>query len=206
MFYGWFLAMALAALLPAAAAPAGGRGEIRSFNGQKLSPYHRDYDNSIKGPQKLDPVSYRLRLDGQAAHPRSLTYQEALKSHHERRVVLTPCVEGWSERLLVEGVLVVDLLNQARPLPGAETVVFHSADGYSTSLDLAYLKKSRALLAFNINGLRLDQRRGFPFQLIAEGKRGYKWAKWIVRIELRRGEYRGYWESRGYDNQADVKP
>ena len=32
---------------------------------------------------------------------------------------------------------------------------------------------------------------------VAPGKYGYKWAKWVVRIELVAGSPKGYWEQRG---------
>ncbi len=55
-----------------------------------------------------------------------------------------------------------------------------------------------------MNGVVLPPERGFPFQLVAEDKLGYKWAKWIDRIELSdNADYKGYWEQRGYDNDAD---
>ena len=46
--------------------------------------------------------------------------------------------------------------------------------------------------------------RGFPFQPVAESKFGYKWIKWINRIELSDEPYEGFWEQRGYSNEADV--
>ncbi|VVB61256.1 Oxidoreductase molybdopterin binding domain protein [uncultured archaeon] len=47
--------------------------------------------------------------------------------------------------------------------------------------------------------------RGFPFQLVAESKRGYKWIKWVTEIELSDNlNYKGYWESRGYSNSGDL--
>jgi DMSO/TMAO reductase YedYZ molybdopterin-dependent catalytic subunit len=46
---------------------------------------------------------------------------------------------------------------------------------------------------------------GFPFQLAAEDKWGYKWIKWVTKIELSNNpDYRGFWESRGYSNQGDI--
>ena len=49
--------------------------------------------------------------------------------------------------------------------------------------------------------------RGYPFQVVAEDKLGYKWAKWVTGIEVSNdADYRGYWESRGYDNDAAVAP
>ena len=51
----------------------------------------------------------------------------------------------------------------------------------------------------------LPPNREFPFELVAEDKWGYKWIRWITKIELSRDEnYRGFWESRGYSNDADI--
>jgi DMSO/TMAO reductase YedYZ molybdopterin-dependent catalytic subunit len=56
-----------------------------------------------------------------------------------------------------------------------------------------------------MNGVVIPPERGFPFQLVAESKYGYKWIKWITTIELSdNADYLGYWESRGYSNGATV--
>jgi len=61
------------------------------------------------------------------------------------------------------------------------------------------------LLAYKMNGVVLPPERGAPFQLVAESKWGYKWIKWTTRIELSDdADYEGYWESRGYSNDADL--
>jgi DMSO/TMAO reductase YedYZ molybdopterin-dependent catalytic subunit len=39
---------------------------------------------------------------------------------------------------------------------------------------------------------------------VAENKWGYKWIKWVTRIELSDQDYRGYWEQRGYSNSGDL--
>ncbi len=47
--------------------------------------------------------------------------------------------------------------------------------------------------------------RGFPFQLVAEQKWGYKWIKWITKIELSDNtNYKGFWENVGYNNNGDL--
>ena len=197
----------LAALILCLAAPgaaSGGEKEIRQYQGKKLSPFHRDYDNSIRGPQHLDPAKYRLRIDGEVENPLELSYRQVLEMPHHQRLVTMPCVEGWSEDLLYEGVLLQDILDRARPGPDATYLVFHCADGYTTGLKLDYLREAGALLAFKINGLTLDAKRGFPFQLVVPHKLGYKWAKWITRLELTRARRLGYWEKRGYSDEADT--
>jgi DMSO/TMAO reductase YedYZ molybdopterin-dependent catalytic subunit len=56
-----------------------------------------------------------------------------------------------------------------------------------------------------MKGLVLPPERGFPFQLAAESKYGFKWIKWIMEIELSDDvDYRGYWERKGFSNDADL--
>jgi len=91
--------------------------------------------------------------------------------------------------------------------PEARIAIFYSADapvGY-TSLDLSYIRDNNITIALKDNDITLPPSRGFPFQVVAEGKWGYKWAKWVTRIELSADtSFRGYWESRGYPNDASI--
>lgn len=87
----------------------------------------------------------------------------------------------------------------------AKVVIFTASDGYTTSLPLEYFFNNDILLAYTMNGLVIPLERGFPFQLVAESKYGYKWIKWLTKIELSNDvNYRGFWESRGYSNDANV--
>jgi DMSO/TMAO reductase YedYZ molybdopterin-dependent catalytic subunit len=179
--------------------------EIREYQGKPLDPFDRAYDNSIKGPQQVDIGKYRLTVTGIVQAPQSLTYQEVLKLPIVKRAIILHCVEGWNERLLFEGVRLSDLLALAKPQKGVCTVIFSAADGYSSSLSYADIIRLDIMLAAKINGRVLDAKRGFPFQVVAESKWGYKWVKWVSRIELSDKLYQGYWEQRGYSNEADVK-
>jgi len=102
-------------------------------------------------------------------------------------------------------VLVEDLIAEAKASPEANTVIFHGYDGYTTSLPLDYIMGQDIMLAYKMNGVVLPPERGAPFQLVAESKWGYKWIKWVTRIELSNdANYRGYWERRGYSNDGDL--
>ena len=179
--------------------------EIREYQGKPLDPFDREYDNSIKGPQQLDIATYRLEIKGLVEAPQSLTYQKVLKLPMTKRAIILHCIEGWDERLLFEGVRLADLLALAKPRKGVSTVIFYAADGYSSSLSYADVVRLDVMLAAKINGKVLDATRGFPFQVVAESKWGYKWVKWVTRIELSDKPYKGFWEQRGYDNEANVK-
>lgn len=180
--------------------------EVREYNGEKLGSVNDFRENSIKGPQRVDARTYRLKVDGKVSQPATYTYQQVTSEETTyTKVLQLDCVEGWSVKFLVEGVLLSDLIDRAKPDSDAVTVIFHAADGYTTSLPLDYVRARKILLGYRMNGLTLPEERGFPFQVMAESKWGYKWCRWVERVELSSDpDYRGYWESRGYSNTANL--
>jgi DMSO/TMAO reductase YedYZ molybdopterin-dependent catalytic subunit len=180
--------------------------EIREYEGQKLSSIDDFRENSIKGPQFIDNESYRLVVTGLVNNEMEYTYDDVISNHPLfEKVVTLHCVEGWEATILWEGVLVKDLIEEAGVDSGANVVIFYAYDGYSTSLPLDYIINNDILMAYKMNDVVLPPERGFPFQLVAESKYGYKWVKWITEIELSDDvDYRGYWESRGFPNDADL--
>jgi len=180
--------------------------EVREYEGVDLSSINAFRENSIRGPQEINVENYTLSITGLVTNSTSYTYDEVLNRYqHYKKVVTLDCVEGWSVTILWEGVLVRDLLAKAEPLENAEVIIFHAYDGYTTSLPIDYVMDNDILMAYKMNDVILPPERGFPFQLVAESKWGYKWIKWVTEIELSAdASYRGYWESRGYSNSADL--
>jgi len=180
--------------------------EVREYEGQNLSSINDFRENSIAGPQHVDIETYRLEVVGLVDTPLSLTYDEVLALPHYEKVVTLYCVEGWDVTILWEGVLIEDLLAEAGVQDGAVTLIFHAADGYTSSLPLEFIRQNDIMLAYKMNGVTLPPERGFPFQVVAESRWGYKWVKWVTKIEVSAdADYRGYWESRGYNNDGDVE-
>ncbi len=180
--------------------------EIQEYQGQNLSSISDFRENSIKGPQQVDNATYRLTITGLVNKTMEYTYDDVLSSFQKyKKVVTLHCVEGWSVKILWEGFLVKDLLQEAGIDPRTQVIIFRAYDGYSTSLPLDYLLGNDILIAYKMNDVVLPPERGFPFQLVAETKYGYKWIKWITEIEISDNvNYTGYWESRGYPNNADI--
>ncbi len=179
--------------------------EVQEYQGEKLDSIDDFRENSIKGPQTVDIETYRLEVAGLINTPLSLTYDEVLDFQAYEKVVQLNCVEGWAVKLLWEGILLTDLIDQADPMEEATTVIFYAVDGYATSIPLETIRDRKMLLAYKMNELTLPPERGYPFQLVAEDKLGYKWIKWVEKIELSDdANFRGYWETRGYDNNADI--
>jgi DMSO/TMAO reductase YedYZ molybdopterin-dependent catalytic subunit len=180
--------------------------EIRNYQGENLSSIAEVRENAIRGTQYLNESSYRLTITGLVDNPQQLTYADVISRQIYQKVVTIYCVEGWQASILWEGVLVKDLLQQAGANMSAPSVIFYASDGYSTALPLDYIIKKDIILANKMNNLTIPAERGFPFELVAESQYGYKWIKWITKIEVSdNANYRGYWESRGYPNDATIR-
>jgi DMSO/TMAO reductase YedYZ molybdopterin-dependent catalytic subunit len=204
------LGMALIAAVPASlsgAQPTPPKTvEIREYQGEKLGSVNDFRENSIKGAPDVDIRKYRLVIEGLTEKKASFTYGELQKKPHVKRLVEIHCVEGWTVKTLWEGIPIKELFKAAPPKPDAVTVIFHCADGYDTSLPLKEVLEKDLIIADRINSITLPQDQGYPFILVAQDKWGYKWARWIVRIELSADtNYRGYWERSGYNRQGDLK-
>jgi DMSO/TMAO reductase YedYZ molybdopterin-dependent catalytic subunit len=174
--------------------------EITQYHGQRLDPISALQQNTIKGTQYIDIKTYRLHVYGLVSDPATYTYDAVLSGETTyTKVVRLDCVEGWSATILWEGVLLSDIIDRSHPSVEATTVVFHGADGYTTSLPLSFIRDHRILLAYKMNGVTIPPEQGFPFMVVAEDHWGYKWAKWVTGIELSDDpKYLGYWEQRGY--------
>jgi DMSO/TMAO reductase YedYZ molybdopterin-dependent catalytic subunit len=178
--------------------------ELHEFMNTTLAPISTQGNNAIIGTQNIDRETYTLEVGGLVNNPLTRTYNDLLNLPAYSEVSYMPCVEGWGFYAKWTGFRVIDLLDEAGVLQKGSYVVFVCKDGYSTGLPLAYLRDNHILLAYGLNDVTLPQDRGFPLQLVAESKYGYKWAKWIIRIEVVSEEVKGYWESRGYSDSADV--
>lgn len=179
--------------------------EVREYQGERLDSVQDFRENSIKGPQYIEEVRYRLAVDGLVDQPAEYTYSEIVDGYTAyEKVVQLDCVEGWSVKILWRGVLVREILDASGVKQDAKSVIFTAEDGYSTSFPVEYFYENDIIMAYGMNGVRIPPERGFPFQLVAEDKWGYKWCKWITGIELSDDpDPGGFWEDRGYSNSGD---
>jgi DMSO/TMAO reductase YedYZ molybdopterin-dependent catalytic subunit len=180
--------------------------EVREYNGTPLSSIADVYENAIAGTQYIDKTTYILTISGLVNKTMQLSYDDVITKYQlYQKVVTIHCVEGWDATILWEGVLVKDLIQDAVPDPNATTIIFYASDGYSTALSRDYIVNNNILLAYKMNNVTIPPERGFPFELVAESKYGYKWIKWVTGIEVSNNtSYLGYWESRGYSNDATI--
>jgi DMSO/TMAO reductase YedYZ molybdopterin-dependent catalytic subunit len=126
--------------------------------------------------QAIDPSAWRLRVTA-GASTRDWTYEE-LAAFGDRVEAVLDCTGGWFARAAWEGVRLERLLP-----PGATgSVVVVSATGYRRRLPLG--DAGTLLLATRLAGRPLSAGHGFPARLVAPGRRGFWWVKWVVSVEL----------------------
>ena len=184
-----------------------GEVEASEFMGKALTPLSLQGNNALRGTQTIDRSTYRLTVNGLVENPVSLTYEDLLALPQISKLIDLNCVEGWNFTAKWTGPTLKSILEKAGVKPEAKNVIFYSTDvekGYS-SLLLDYVIEKDIIIGLKINDLTLPPERGFPFQVVAESKYGYKWTKWITVIELSDNlNFEGYWESYGYNNDANI--
>jgi DMSO/TMAO reductase YedYZ molybdopterin-dependent catalytic subunit len=192
---------------PSTSPAPGGEVEATEFMGVQLTPIDKQLNNSLQGIVHIDRTAYRLTVDGLADAPLSLSYDDLLAYLQISRLMDLNCVEGWNFTAKWTGPELTAIFKNAQVKPEAKIAIFYTPEGpYGfTSLDLSYIQEKNILLALKLNDLTLPPDRGFPCQVVAESKYGYKWAKWVTRIELSSDtSFRGYWEKGGFNNNADI--
>jgi DMSO/TMAO reductase YedYZ molybdopterin-dependent catalytic subunit len=155
--------------------------------------------------------SWSLRVDGMVEHPYTLSYQDLLalpmKQQYESLMCISNEVGGpYMSNALWEGVPLADLLARAGGVKaGATKVVLYAVDDYSDSIHLSKALEPTTLLAVRMNGVPLPSEHGFPARLLVPGIYGMKHVKWLTRINVVNIDYQGYWEQRGWSDEANVR-
>jgi len=101
------------------------------------------------------------------------------------------------------GVPAAEVLRAVPPSAAATHVMVWADFGYGANLPIGSLAESRTLLATHRDGRELTPEQGYPVRLVVPSRYGWKNVKWVRAIEYLAGDRRGFWEERGYHNNAD---
>ena len=147
---------------------------------------------------------FRLRLDGAVEAPTILDWNGFLALPQAESVSDMHCVTQWSRYdNRWKGVSARTLLDLCRPKPEARHIVFHSHDGYTTNVRLEQFDQPDVFLVHEWEGAPISRQHGGPVRVLIPRYYLWKSAKWVRRIEFTKDDRPGFWEVRGYHNNAD---
>ena len=155
----------------------------------------------------VDAASWRLEVDGLVSGPKSHAYGDLASRADAEEFVTLECVSNEVGGNLIStakwsGIRLADLLVEAGVDPRADWVAFTCADGYTVGVPLAKAMDPGSLLVLRMNELPLSAKHGAPARIVVPGLYGMFHAKWITRITLVQGEFRGFWQQRGWTNEG----
>lgn len=153
---------------------------------------------------KFNPETWRFRAYGAVERETEWTWAEfrALPS-----TTLTSdfhCVTGWSKLDNEwEGVPFREMAARVGPTPEATHCLVYAPSGYTANVPLETLMDEDVLFAWTHHGEPLEPKHGGPMRLVVPKRYGWKSVKWANAVRFLERDVRGFWEERGYHNQAD---
>jgi hypothetical protein len=174
--------------------PPGTKGRFRIF--------------SVTDPlPRIHTADWTLTVHGLVERPLSFNWDEFTALTAVSQVSDFHCVTGWSVwGVNWTGLTLKELLERAGVKPEATWVKFYSGDGiYTSAIALDYALHPDVMVAHKIDGGPIPGPLGGPVRLIVPGMYGWKSVKWLNRIELIAKEHIGFWEERGYPNDARIR-
>ena len=149
-------------------------------------------------------ADYRLAVGGLVEHPMTLTLADLKAMPRTQLVKDFQCVTGWRvHHVEWAGVRLADVLAAAGVKPGAGAVSFRSFDGaYTESLTLDQARRPDVIVAYEMVRKPVATMHGGPVRMYIAPMYGYKSCKWLDAIHVTRSVEGGYWEQRGYDQNA----
>jgi DMSO/TMAO reductase YedYZ molybdopterin-dependent catalytic subunit len=158
-------------------------------------------------PPSVDSSTWNLKVFGLVSTELNLNLAQLQQMAVVEQYNTLECVSNTIGGDLIStaqwtGVKLKDILNMAGVQSSADYVVFRAVDGYDVGIPLDTAMLDATLLAYEMNGSPLPTDHGSPLRAIVPGLYGMMNCKWIVSIEAVSGTYQGYWQVRGWENDA----
>ncbi len=151
--------------------------------------------------------AWKLTVKGLVAKPIQMSYIELRNMSSIEEFATLECVSNKIDGELIstavwKGVRLKDILGKAQIMPQAKYIVFRCYDGYDVGIPIERGLSEGTILAYDMNGASLTAEHGYPLRAIVPGLYGMMNPKWITEIELVDAIYEGYWQRKGWTNNA----
>ncbi len=187
-----------------------GSVDFKGFMAKEITPNNEFYITTYSdNVPTIDPKNFSLRVEGLVEKPYRLTLKDLEEMKDKIEFVTLECignpVGGDSiSNALWEGVTLRKIIEKAVPGEGIVKTAFHAEDGYSDSIPYSLSLSDDVFLAYRMNGEPLPRQHGYPVRAIVPGIYGMKHVKWLSKIELLNFNFKGYWEKRGWSDEAVI--
>lgn len=170
---------------------------------------------NVFDPDISNVAAWRLSVGGLVSNPTAYDFAslEALadpsQSAAAEEIVTLECVSNEVGGNLIStakwnGVRLASLLQNANADPSADWVVFTCEDGYTAAIPRTTAMNPATIVAIRMNDGPLTRAHGYPARIIVPGLYGMFHAKWLTRIEAVQGEFRGFWQQKGWTNEGRI--
>jgi DMSO/TMAO reductase YedYZ molybdopterin-dependent catalytic subunit len=189
-----------------------------------ITPLGMHYTLSHYDVPAIDGSAWQLSIGGLVERPFALDLDELRSLPVDSLTVTMECAGNgrarmqprpisipWVDEAVATarwtGTKLAPLLDRAGVLAEAVEVVFTASDRgfeggteqcFARSLSVARARESRALLAYEMNGMPLPPQHGYPVRLVVPGWYGMASVKWLERIEAVAEPFRGHHQSVAY--------
>lgn len=187
-----------------------GTVNFKGFVAKEVTPNDEFYITSYSTTvPEISRETFQLNVEGEVKKPYSLTMDEIEDMKDKTEFVTLECIGNpvggnAISNALWEGVTLKKVIERAVPEKGIVKTAFFAEDRYSDSIPYALSLSEDVFLAFSMNGEPLPDVHGFPLRAIVPGIYGMKNVKWLSRIELLSYDFKGFWEKRGWSDEAVI--
>jgi DMSO/TMAO reductase YedYZ molybdopterin-dependent catalytic subunit len=168
-------------------------------------------DSPFSVSRDLNADQWQLAITGAVKKNTVLRYGDILKRLSIDQAVTLQCIDNLPGadsmgNAMWRGISLKTLLeDMGADKDTARDVVFRAADGYDDSITFERAMRGDVLLAYMMNGARLPKAHGYPLRAVVPGIYGIKNVKWISEIEVYEGDYKGYWQRKGWTDEGAIK-
>jgi DMSO/TMAO reductase YedYZ molybdopterin-dependent catalytic subunit len=187
-----------------------GTVNFKGFMAKEITPndefYITSYSTDVPRVQYDD---FSLRVEGLVEKPYALSMADLERMKDKTEFVTLECIGNpiggdAIGNALWEGVTLRKVLERAVPKAGIKKTAFYALEGYSDSIPYDLSLSDDVFLAWRMNGEPLPHVHGYPLRAIVPGIYGMKHVKWLSKIELVNFDFKGYWEQKGWSDEAII--
>ena len=132
----------------------------------------------------LDLATWRLEITGKLATPVSLTYAQITALPPIEKNVLLICPGFFAIQGRWKGFSLQTIFQPWKLDRTAANVVFEEAGGKTATYPVADVLSGKVFLAYEVNGVPLPRKHGFPLRVVAEDYYGSEWVKYVSKVRV----------------------